>query len=150
MKYYIAYASNIATRQMKLRCRDFKYVGTTLLNNYALEFKTGLGKQAYATLTPFKGIRTPAVVYSISYEDEKSLDEYEDCSDGLYRKDDILITVNGKALMAALYLMPDNFDYGVPTPEYMQILREGYEEYGFNLVYLTEALERSNQRKTDI
>ena len=59
-KYYIAYGSNLSIEQMKVRTPDARIVGTGILKNWRLLFRT------YATIEKFKGFSFPVLVLKIS------------------------------------------------------------------------------------
>jgi len=75
-RYYIAYGSNLNTRQMQLRCPDAKVVGTSVIEGYELLFK-GSKTGSYLTIEPKAGASVPVAIWSVTAEDEKALDRYE-------------------------------------------------------------------------
>ena len=71
MKYYAAYGSNLSVEQMKVRTPDAVIVGTGILNDWRLLFRT------FATIKKSRGYSVPVLVWKISQQDEKRLDRYE-------------------------------------------------------------------------
>ena len=70
-KFYIAYGSNLSVAQMKVRTPDAVIVGTDILKNWRLLFRT------FVTIKKCKGYKVPVLVWKISPQDEKNLDRYE-------------------------------------------------------------------------
>ena len=75
-KLYVAYGSNLNKRQMKGRCPGAKFVGTGVIENYALQFKGSL-YGAHATIAPQEGSFVPVGLWTIQSRDENRLDMYE-------------------------------------------------------------------------
>ena len=149
IQYYIAYGSNLHTKQMKARCPDSKLINTGLLKNYQLLFKgTYTG---YATVVPKEGYDLPVAIYIVSDDDLKRLDRYEGVAKRVYSRDEIDLSeiefndtpLKGKAF---IYTMIDKpaVEFLAPSMQYMHILWYAYrEEHGFNIDYLYNALKDS-------
>jgi len=68
------------------------------------------------------------------------LDRYEGWP-YLYRKENLRVTVNGKRISAMVYIMNEaNHSYGTPSTGYLATIFEGYEDSGFNLEVLRQAI----------
>ena len=143
-RLYLAYGSNMSTTQMRRRCPDAKIVGTAEIENYRLMYK-GSKTGAYATVEPEEGQKVPVLVWDISPRDEASLDRYEGFPTFYYKKDlpVEIKTLQGKPLgvhTAMVYIMDERRVHGMPSPYYEEILRVGYDRFGFDEAILDEAL----------
>ena len=147
-RLYIAYGSNLNVEQMKWRCPTAEVVGATTINNYKLLFRGGK-RGAVATVEPCEGSIVPALVWSLKYSDEESLDIYEGLPI-LYRKEMLPIELNGEEVEGMIYIMnvqsPENGRYiplGQPTPFYFGTIYKGYKEAGFDVEILKKAVSDS-------
>ena len=141
MKYYIAYGSNLNTRQMGWRCPTAKKLHTAELGGYRLEFRGSEGN-AYATISPDEDGKVPILLWEIQPEDERQLDSYEGWP-RFYRKETIPIEIEGKTQDAMVYVMNDGHDLDLPSSRYWHTVWEGYEENGLDTNVLETVLERS-------
>ncbi len=91
MRYYIAYGSNLNTKQMGFRCPTAKKLHTAELEGYRLEFRGSEGN-AYATISPDEDGKVPVLLWEIQKEDERRLDRYEGWP-RFYRKEMIPVEV---------------------------------------------------------
>ncbi len=135
-KYYLAYGSNLNKEQMKMRCPNSKVVGSFILKNYELVFRH------YLTVEKSKGASVPIGIWEITPEDEKHLDWYEGYP-AHYRKEYITIEVNGKKEKGLIYIMNNIRGIMPPSGIYMNVCMEGYNDFNFDLDYLTKALLKS-------
>lgn len=138
--YYIAYGSNLHTGQMSYRCPDATIVGTAELKDWRLMFK-GSRSGNYATIEPCTGETVPVLIWSISKDDERSLDRYEGFPT-FYFKQSINVLVNGQKVKAMAYIMRLDATVGYPSKFYIDTLTHGYREFGFDMGILHEALNR--------
>ena len=143
-KYYIAYGSNLSIEQMKVRTPDAVIVGTGILKDWRLLFRT------FATIKKRKGFSVPVLVWKISPQDEKNLDRYEGYPK-FYVKRNLKINVTGLngnhfgEVNAMVYIMTKGATdtrsiNPIPGKHYYSILRSGYKRFGFNGKILIEAL----------
>ena len=131
-KFYIAYGSNLNIEQMADRCPTARVVGTTVLDDYQLVF------QRVATIVPHPGAKVPVAIWEIDEECEEALDTYEGYPH-LYRKENKEVVVNGKKIIAMVYIMNHGF-WAYPPSRYLNIIRTGYLHAGFDLRILQEAV----------
>ena len=138
-KYYLAYGSNLNLRQMKSRCPYAKLVGKSLINNYRLVFKGKKGN-AYLTIEPSEQSIVPIGIYEITNYDEYQLDRYEGFPT-FYLKETIEVYLNGTPIQGIVYIMNPIYSYNLPRMEYIDICKEGYKNFGYNVKILSQALE---------
>lgn len=141
-KYYIAYGSNLAVKQMNYRTPDAEIVGTAKLEGWQLLFKR------HATIVPNAERNTPVLVWKISEEDEKNLDRYEGYPNYYYKKElevEVTPLEGGEPvkLTAMVYIMADDHKKREPDRNYYKVLRDGYLNFQFPLPILEQALADS-------
>ena len=152
MKYYAAYGSNMSVEQMRVRTPDAVIVGTGILKDWRLLFRT------FATIKKCKGYSVPVLVWKISEQDEKNLDRYEGYPQ-FYVKRNLKIYVTGLngnhfgEVNAMVYIMTKKATdtrsiNPIPSEHYYSILHSGYKRFGFDGKILTEALLESVMRRS--
>ena len=146
-KYYLAYGSNLNIDQMAYRCPSAKIEGIATLRDYRLLFR-GSGTGAYLTIEPCPGASVPCGVWSISPQDEASLDRYEGFP-VFYRKETMRVEIQSEAFArevladALVYIMDGNRPLGVPSQTYLHTVGAGYFDFGFDFEPLEDALSYS-------
>ena len=142
MKYYIAYGSNLNKEQMAVRCPDAKPVTTTTINDYQLLFR-GNGRSAVATIEPRKGSSVPVAIWKISLRDEHNLDRYEGFPWLYIKKNFGFKGTDGRNYKAMAYIMADGHPLGRPSEYYLDVIEQGYEDFGMDTAPLLEAVVAS-------
>mgnify|MGYP002626078655 FL=1 len=146
-KLYLAYGSNLNVRQMKFRCPTAKIIGVGVIKNYELLYK-GSKTGSYLTIEPQKGSYVPVGVWEVTAEDEAKLDLYEGFPKFYYKKS-VRLPVeffDGKGTAektAFVYIMHEERPLGVPTGYYIQVCRQGYYDFGFDMRLIYEACQKS-------
>ena len=101
-----------------------------------------------ATVEPVEGpgeaSAVPVLVWDIQPDDLIARDGYEGYP-SLYRKENQTVELNGEPVEAMVYIMNETRGYGTPGGFYYDVIREGYEAAGFDVGYLNQAVERSQQ-----
>lgn len=138
-KLYIAYGSNMDTRQMALRCPTAKLVGTSEVEGYRLLFR-GSKTGAYATIEKAEGYKVPVLIWEIGEADEAKLDRYEGFPSFYYKKD-LTVSVDGKRRKAMAYIMDERRPLGEPSYGYYEVIEDAYTKFHFDMDILEEALE---------
>ncbi len=140
MKYYLAYGSNMVIEQMKRRCPDAKIIKTEKLYGYELVFKK-TREGVYLDLIKSKDNSSyvPTILWEISENDEKNMDEYEDVPLS-YLKKEIDCSV-GKAL---IYIMDEKWTVeAIPEDKYFLPILETYKQNKFDINILMKNLRRN-------
>lgn len=150
MKNYAAYGSNLNIGQMAYRCPGAKLLGTAWLEDWQLLFK-GSKTGSYLTVEPKKGFRVPIGIWQVNEANESQLDIYEGYPT-FYQKFEKPVKVcltdgTTKRMKIFFYAMPTSAKLGMPTERYLITCCDGYEDFGFDLVYLEEALLASRRTK---
>lgn len=137
-RFYIAYGSNLNLGQMARRCPTAEIIGKTYLRNFRLMFR-GKGT-AVATVERHKGGRVPVLIWKLQPEDEYALDIYEGYPH-LYHKETLRVTVNSRRAYAMIYIMNESLHpYDIPSRNYFDTIRRGYEDAGLNFKILRRAV----------
>src|SRR5262249_27363562 len=91
--------------------------GATVVDGAMLaDHRFVIAAEGYANVLPAPGDAVLGLLWQITPEDEAALDHYE----GLYRKDEALVTTTGgKSVRAMIYLAPDA-SLGQPRPGYLE------------------------------
>ncbi len=143
-KLYVAYGSNLNKRQMEYRCPTAVYVGAGELQDYELQFK-GSVRGAHATIAPKEGSSVPVGVWMIQKADERRLDLYEGVP-SYYFKKNIHVQMGGETVRGMVYIMDQKHDFGLPTRNYYETVREGYQNCGLDTAVLDKALQDSMEQ----
>ncbi len=143
-KYYLAYGSNLNLKQMEYRCPRAQAIGTVKLDGYRLVYKGSIDNYAYLTIEPHEDSFVPLGLFELTSFDIYSLDSYEGYP-SFYSKVYVPINVDGRNKEALIYVMNDNFDYHLPSIQYIKTCMDGYKDFGFNTDILKKALEDTYQ-----
>ncbi len=140
-KYYIAYGSNMDERQMAFRCPHARLVGKSVVEGYELLFK-GSQSGSYATIEPKESSVVPVLIWQITKSDERNLDIHEGYPTFYYKKN-LKVMVEGEELTAMVYIMDEKRKLGIPSDRYYGVLKRAYHKFGFDLVILKWAFNKS-------
>ncbi len=134
---YVAYGSNINVKQMNERCLNPKLLGSANLEDFSLTFK---GKvKGVATIEEQKGSVVPTLIWKLDQLNESALDMYEGFPRA-YRKENINFKLDGLDYEGIVYL--NNSDnYMTPANEYYGKILKGYEDAGFDINILNNAVK---------
>lgn len=148
-KKYMAYGSNLNLKQMKFRCPTAKVIGIGEVKGYELLFK-GSPYGAFATIEPKEGAKVPVLIWEVGPEDENNLDRYEGYPKH-YGKEMLPVdTVNGVENVM-VYIMTEGQNIGMPSEFYLDVIKEGYREAGFDIEILNASVEHCKElmKETD-
>lgn len=140
-KLYVAYGSNLNMVQMHSRCPTAEFVGTGVIQDYELQFKGAL-HNAHATIVPKSGSSVPVGIWTIERSDERRLDVYEGYP-SYYFKQDIPVQMEDGTLTGMVYIMDQRMDFGNPSKNYYDIVRQGYADCGLDTAVLDQAVSDS-------
>lgn len=145
MRLYIAYGSNLCKSAMRHRCPNAQPVGRILLTNSKLVFR------GVADLEYDPSAVTPCGIWRVTPDCEKALDRYEGIGSGFYYRDlNIRLRFRGNSKRALVYLMGKRHQGGIypPSEGYVNVIRQGYRDFGLDESYLDEAIEHSFDAKS--
>lgn len=121
-RYYIAYGSNLNFYQMSRRCPAAEALVRITLHDWKLVFR------GVADCIVEEGSICYGGLWSITPACERELDRYEGVRGGLYRKEEIPITVDGVEATALIYTMNSDGIHP-PSASYLRGITEGYEDF---------------------
>ncbi len=143
-KYYIAYGSNLNIKDMEKRCPNATIVGSSEIKDYQLLFK-GSKTGAYATIEKKEGSIVPIGVWKIDKQDEEALDEYEGYPT-LYQKYYMSVKVGQECYQGLVYIMPSENEFGMPSKEYLEVVKTGYRDFKLDNEILNQAVEQAKNQ----
>ena len=146
-KLYIAYGSNLNQGQMAWRCPTARYVGTGMVEGYELKFK-GRPNGAYATIDPKKGGTVPVAIWEIQPYDEFRLNQYEGYPDNYFTRN-IPVKIGNHEVTGMIYIMNLQAQANLPSEQYYDTVKKGYEDCGLDTAYLEAAKERTEAEMTE-
>lgn len=137
-----AYASNLNRERMAERCPGAEPLGTAILADHRLVFRYG------ADAEPHAGGVVNGVVWRLTAEDMVAQDRYQDFP-SLYRKDYRQVSLGGDAVECMLYRM-NREGYAPPPDDYLELIREGYRDFGLPENHLEAAVQLSAKLKPSL
>lgn len=146
-----AYGSNLYAPQMIDRCRSARYVERAWIPEVRLIFASWSTRWGggVAGLAMEKRSRVHGVIYAVSDDDLESLDRFEGHPGVYSRVRCHLITPAGKRPAAYVYALMRGVDRrALPSIEYREAIRAGYEAWGLPKRDLDRALTRNLREYT--
>jgi gamma-glutamylcyclotransferase (GGCT)/AIG2-like uncharacterized protein YtfP len=140
-RIYLAYGSNLNIEQMALRCPTARVLGPAKLRGYRATFR-GMEDNAVMNIEPDAAGIVPVLLWEIEPADEVALDRYEGFP-RLYRKETVTVAFKGERVKAMVYVMNEGLPLGRPGNQYYYIIRQGYQEAGFDIGILHRAIKES-------
>jgi gamma-glutamylcyclotransferase (GGCT)/AIG2-like uncharacterized protein YtfP len=135
---YFAYGSNMERVQMKRLCPGGRFVSTAKLKDYELAFtkmSTSWGG-GVADLRPAKGKVVEGVLWEITDNDLKALDDYEGYPSAYIRRSVAVEKPSGEKVTAIAYFVAKPVREYVPSKRYMSALIQGAEEHDLSPEYI--------------
>lgn len=143
-KLYAAYGTLMAEEPMKAICPTAEMVGTGVIRNYRLMFKGEL-PLSRATVEDDKGSEVPIVVWRLTEANVSDLGA-ELTRWGSYHEAEIKAVVGKRVVPVTVHVKDDGERLNPPDSHYYAAIYAVYEEHGFDLEKLEEALEYSERR----
>src|SRR5882724_812271 len=117
-RIYFAYGANMHGGEMAERCPESDFVGPAVLKGYAFR----IAKGGFATAVAVEGSVIHGVLWTLSPDDERALDEYEGVPQGLYQKMNVTVDQpDGTQTNAFAYHAVDE-TAGKPAKGYMEMV----------------------------
>ena len=139
-KIYAAYGSNLNIYQMGHRCPTAKIIGVGRIKDYELLFA------GCATIRPAEKQEVMVGVWEIQESDEQALDNYEGYPH-FYRKEILDVDLGNKRIVQAMVYIMNKPSWRLPGSNYLSIIMDGYEDFGLDMFYLKESLEKTEKLK---
>ena len=143
MAVYAAYGSNLDPERMALRAPYSPLLGGGWLIDWRLTFGgEGLGWDgALCTVVEDPGHQVYAVLYDLTANDEKVLDEWEGVEIGLWNKIKVRVSTLEGDVIAWLYVLND-YEGGLPSAHYLDRLAVAAESGGAPTEYVKDLRSR--------
>lgn len=134
---YFAYGCNMARLHMKRLCPGAKFASRGILRDHQLAFTRPGGEFGGGTadLKPVKGRVVEGVLWDVTEEHLKALDEYEEVPRAYVRKSVTLEKPDGTPVTAFAYFAIPVGNYA-PSRRYMRLLIQGAEEHNLSDPYI--------------
>ena len=126
---YFAYGANMIAEDMARRCPHAREIGAIILQGWHLV----IGRKGYATMVREPGARVMGVLWSLTQECERILDEFEEIDSGLFRRE----TIDVERKPALVYVASDATP-GEPRVSYLNAVIAAAEARDFPSDYLDE------------
>ncbi len=140
--FYGAYGSNLNLQKMMLRCPQAKVIKHDFLSGYELAFRGSEDGYGYLTIEKSEDGLVPMGIFMVSESDMRKLDMYEGYPD-LYHKEKF--DLNG--LNTYVYIMNRGYGYCIPSEHYLELCRNGYQDFGYDVKFLQKALKKTLDKK---
>lgn len=147
VKYpYFAYGSNLSIHQMSKRCPGAIPIGWAELQQHRLEFRTNSKGRGVATVVPdFKSV-VPGGIWLITSQDLAKLDRFEGYPN-LYTRISLPVTYNQYwTTDVIVYIMTPGHRLVPPQNDYLDIIRNGYDDFGLDKGLLDIAVKSTKTR----
>jgi len=139
---YFAYGSNLDPEQMRRRCPGHRVIGAGFLPGHRLRFQ-GAGEDwggPVATIVADPSDTVWGVVFELTDEDLRALDEYEGCRvddpTSLYTRRDFQVRLaDGGSMNATAYVMRRRPE-GNPSKRYLDAITRGARSHGLPTDYV--------------
>lgn len=134
---YFAYASNMDTAQMAQRCPGARVVDGAILPG----MRFVITSDGYANVIPDNGRSVFGLLWNLTADDERALDQYEGVRPGLYRKQERdVTTIGGRSVRALIYLASAT-DLGSAVPGYLELVVAAARAHQLPQAYVAELEE---------
>ena len=134
-EFYAAYGSNLWHDQMRRRCPDAVVAGSVVLTGWRLVLRK------FALIERDAAAACPVGLWRVTQADLEALDRYE--GPHTYRRSRLRLPDGTEAwTYDEIVHRP-----GPPAAEYVQRLRNGYRDFGFDTAVLAAAIVASGYRE---
>jgi hypothetical protein len=135
-RIYLGYGSNLNVVQMQERCPTAMPLCAGHLNDYALEFS------GVCTAEPRPGERCPIAAWQLEPRDIAALDRYEGYPSN-YGKRMAKMAIMGEQQDCFFYVLNRPYELETPFTFYYETVEEGYNDWGLDITFLEDALDRA-------
>lgn len=140
---YAAYGSNMDPAQMLKRAPHSPMAGTGWLMDWRLTFggEDYGWEGALATIVEHPGAQVFTVLYDVSPEDERQLDNWEGAELGMHKKLRLRVQTLDGPVLAWLYVL-DAYEGGLPSARYLGVMADAAEAAGAPEDYVEKLRKR--------
>lgn len=136
---YFAYGANTHLESMAARCPKARPVCSAILSDSRLVFR------GVADVERCDGSEVHGALWEITPECEASLDRFEGFP-RFYVKQYFRVTLGGRKRSVMMYVMREQDGQSPPGLYYLEVLEQGYKQFGLPLLQLQEAIKRSTAK----
>jgi gamma-glutamylcyclotransferase (GGCT)/AIG2-like uncharacterized protein YtfP len=122
---YFAYGANLSRAHMSLWCPGAEPLVRAILPRHRLIFRT------WADMVESPPDRIPGALYEIGPQDLASLEEFQD-HPNLYHRLHVRVITESGPVDAMTYQMNPGRPLALPEKEYLNLLFQGYEDWGLD------------------
>ena len=122
---FFAYDANLSRAHMALWCPQAVSIAKGKLADYRLVFRT------WADIVASRGDEVQGALYEIGPKDLVALDEFEECPALTHHLHVTVRTADGP-LSALAYQMNPGHALALPESDYLNLILEGYEDWGLD------------------
>ncbi len=144
-KYYIAYGSNINKRILLSMIPEAKIVSYGYLEGYKLNF-VGYDGHAIATINKSRKSKVPVAIWDFPLELRYAISNFEKYP-YMYQRKAVKVNIGDKKIKGDVYIPKQQLDFGKPSKEYLDVLKEGYIVGGFDINILMNMLSEQEKEK---
>lgn len=131
---HFAYGANLCRVLMRTRCPAAAALCPAVLPDHRLIFCR------FASFEPHPGSTVPGALWALSPECETALDQFEGLLGGHYRRATVQILREGMTrLIPAMAYQRVATDREPPPAAYLDLIRQGYEDFGLDVRALEAA-----------
>ena len=146
-QWILSYGSNISLNRLRKRVGKIDSCKRGFLDGFSLTFnKQASGRQAVYANIAYTGLENqcPAVACKLSRHQIEELDECEGVPNHYLRVSIQFHADSGEVMMAQVYIAhPDKLTCGgFLEPQYLECIRNGYREHGFDESYLDSVVSK--------
>jgi len=136
---YFAYGANLSRAHIALWCPDALPLARAVLPDHRLVFRQ------WVDLVPSPGDAVAGALYEVGGRDLAALDEFEDCP-RLYRRIRVRTLTEDGARDAMTYQMNPGHPLALPDADYLNLILQGYEDWGLDAAPLRAVGTRRQPR----
>lgn len=140
---YFAFGSNLLRQRLQYENPSAIFYSKGRLKNYELKFGfwannvTSSWHGAAATIEDCPGAEVWGVIWTMSNQHLSTLDKQEGVSHGIYSPLEVSVETEHGTILCRTYKM-NNFQPGLPSPQYKKVVCLGAKENGLPAEYLNK------------
>lgn len=131
---YFAYGSNMDVQAMAARCPGARPVARARLDGHAFR----VNRNHHATILPAAGKVVHGLLWAITDDDRRRLDDYEGVAINLYRRHDVTVTLDDGRAVTALTYMARNVEATLTSGPYFDAVLAAARALALPPEYLDE------------
>ncbi|HVR42333.1 MAG TPA: gamma-glutamylcyclotransferase family protein [Thermoanaerobaculia bacterium] len=131
---YFAYGANLDRDAMRRRAPGSRFAGRAAVEGWRFV----IDSSGWASIVSEAGARVEGALWLLTPEDERSLDGFEGVADGLYRRIEVDVSLEGGGVRRAWAYAATAGGTGRPGRDYLEQIVRAARSLGFSDRYLSE------------